>query len=155
MLFLLPYQLISAINRFFAFLKTLLQALYSSLREKCLYSQLFWSVFSRIRTNITPNTGILYAVHCTVLRRFLFVTFLEKSRKNNQNFVSKSSLVLKTSNNAQLEGSFYSFLHLPKKQYQISCCLNIFSKKHHSRFVNYNLPKGSWIKIDYTTCNIF
>ena len=27
-----------------------------ALREKCLYSELFWSVFSRIRTGITPNT---------------------------------------------------------------------------------------------------
>ena len=36
-----------------------------SLREKCPYSELFWSVFSRIpkmRTRITPNTDTFYAV---------------------------------------------------------------------------------------------
>ena len=40
-----------------------------SLREKCPYSELFWSVFSRIRTKygkirtrITPNTDTFYAV---------------------------------------------------------------------------------------------
>ena len=43
--------------------------LWDSLREKCPYSKLFWSVFSRIqsecgkmRTKITPNTDTFYAV---------------------------------------------------------------------------------------------
>ena len=33
-----------------------------SRRKKCLYSELFWSVFSRIRTRTTPNTDTFYAV---------------------------------------------------------------------------------------------
>ena len=33
-----------------------------ALREKCPYSELFWSVFPRIRTRITPNTNTFYAV---------------------------------------------------------------------------------------------
>ena len=40
-----------------------------TLRKKCPYSELFWSVFSRIRTEnekirerITPNTDSFYAV---------------------------------------------------------------------------------------------
>ena len=33
------------------------------LREKCPYSELFWSTFSPIRTRITPNTDTFYAVH--------------------------------------------------------------------------------------------
>ena len=32
-----------------------------SLREKCPYSEFFWSVFSRIRTRKTPNMGTFYA----------------------------------------------------------------------------------------------
>ena len=32
------------------------------LREKCLYSELFWSTFSRIQTRITPNTYTFYVV---------------------------------------------------------------------------------------------
>ena len=36
----------------------------SSLRKKCLYSELFWPVFSHIRTRITPNT---YTFHAVVL----------------------------------------------------------------------------------------
>ena len=32
------------------------------LREKCPYSELFWSAFSRIRTRITPNNDTFYAV---------------------------------------------------------------------------------------------
>ena len=50
---------------------------FSSLREKCLYSELFWSAFSRVpfslslriqsecgkmQTRITPNTDTFYAV---------------------------------------------------------------------------------------------
>ena len=34
----------------------------SSLCKKCPYSELFWSVFSRIRTRITPNTDIFHAL---------------------------------------------------------------------------------------------
>ena len=33
------------------------------LREKCPYSEFFWSVFSRIRTKKTPNTDIFNAVY--------------------------------------------------------------------------------------------
>ena len=33
-----------------------------TLREKCQYLELFWSVFSRIRTRVTPNTDTFYAV---------------------------------------------------------------------------------------------
>ena len=33
-----------------------------SLRKKWPYSELFWSLFSRIRTRITPNTDAFYAV---------------------------------------------------------------------------------------------
>ena len=46
----------------------------SAVREKCPYSELFWSAFSRvqtkygeilkIRTRITPNTDSFYAVLC-------------------------------------------------------------------------------------------
>ena len=37
-----------------------------SLREKCPYSELFWSAFYRIRTRITPNTDTFYAVNVLV-----------------------------------------------------------------------------------------
>ena len=33
-----------------------------SLREKCPYSEFFWSVFSRIRTKKTPNSNTFHAV---------------------------------------------------------------------------------------------
>ena len=33
-----------------------------TLRKICPYAELFWSIFSRIRTRITPNTVAFYAV---------------------------------------------------------------------------------------------
>ena len=33
---------------------------WDSLRKKCPYSELFWSLFSRIRTKITPNTDTFH-----------------------------------------------------------------------------------------------
>ena len=46
-----------------------------TLREKCPYSELFWSVFSRIRTEyekirtrIAPNTDTFHAVRITIIQ---------------------------------------------------------------------------------------
>ena len=38
------------------------------MREKCPYLELFKSVFCRIRTRITPNTDIFYAVDAYKLK---------------------------------------------------------------------------------------
>ena len=43
-----------------------------SLREKCPYSELFWSELSRIRTRITPYLDTFYVVFCTHLVHFFF-----------------------------------------------------------------------------------
>ena len=48
-----PYNLTSSSEK-------ILQTL--TLREKCPYSELFWSAFSRIRTRTTSNTDTFYAV---------------------------------------------------------------------------------------------
>ena len=42
-----------------------------SLREKCPYWELFWSIFSRIRTRITRNTDTFYAVSSFEIRAWL------------------------------------------------------------------------------------
>ena len=34
-----------------------------TLREKCPYSELFWSECGKMRTRITPNTDTFYTVH--------------------------------------------------------------------------------------------
>ena len=36
--------------------------MFQSLRKKCPYSELFWSIFSRIRSRITPNMDTFHAV---------------------------------------------------------------------------------------------
>ena len=36
--------------------------MFQSLRKKCPYSELFWSVFSRIRSKIAPNMDTFHAV---------------------------------------------------------------------------------------------
>ena len=38
-----------------------------ALREKCLYSEFFWSIFSRIRTRKTPNTDTFHAMWDSLL----------------------------------------------------------------------------------------
>ena len=47
------------------FLVSAEENLTQSLRKKCPYSELFWSVFSRIRTRITPNTDTFHAANVT------------------------------------------------------------------------------------------
>ena len=67
-----------------------------ALREKCLYSELFWSVFSRIRTEygeilvclriqsecgkirtrITPNTDTFYEVVLTLKLRIIIIIII-------------------------------------------------------------------------------
>ena len=37
-------------------------SIFSPLHKKCQYSELFWSLFSRIRTRTTPNTDTFYEV---------------------------------------------------------------------------------------------
>ena len=49
-------------SRFYIIILSL-QWMTSSLRKKCPYSELFWSVFSRIRTRITPNIDTFHVVH--------------------------------------------------------------------------------------------
>ena len=41
---------------------SIFSALCSTMRERCPYSELFWSVFSRVRTTISSNTETFYAV---------------------------------------------------------------------------------------------
>ena len=45
----------------------------NTLREKCLYSELFWSVFSRIRTEYGET--LFYAVMMVTKSRFHFYAF--------------------------------------------------------------------------------
>ena len=45
------------------FLNPPLQWMQLPLREMYLYSEFFWSVFSRIRTRKTPNTDTFHAVY--------------------------------------------------------------------------------------------
>ena len=48
------------------------------MREKCLYSELFWSACSRIPTRITLNTDTFYAVMpFKLLKILLFLGFIE------------------------------------------------------------------------------
>ena len=62
----------------------LLKHLYYSLREKCPYSELLWSVFSQIRTRITPNTDTFYALtmmqKTKILNGFILTFFIENSQ---------------------------------------------------------------------------
>ena len=45
------------------------QTISRTLHEKCPYSELFWSVSSRIRTRKSPNTDTFYAVKSSIFSR--------------------------------------------------------------------------------------
>ena len=44
--------------------------MFQSLRKTCPYSELFWSVFSRIQSRITPNMDTFHAVSLLVPGNF-------------------------------------------------------------------------------------
>ena len=52
----------NSVQKFVKIESWLLWSFWHALRKKCPYSELFWSVFSRIWIRITPNTNTYHAV---------------------------------------------------------------------------------------------
>ena len=80
-----------------------------ALFEKCPYSELFWSVFSRIRTRITPNKDTIQAVITNIKTEKIQQHWnKEEIKQNHYRGGSSTSHYLKSSCCHQLTGVSYS-----------------------------------------------
>ena len=98
--------------------KNLVVHIWSALRKKCPYSELFWSAFFRIRTRITSNTDTFYAV----------IIFIGNSSLSK---LSSSVNVVKTSASQNFSFSFYFFNNALKLQKW-----SVFNRKNWNLFIN-------------------
>ena len=113
-----------------------------SLREKCPYSELFWSVlfhirteYGKIRTRITPNTATFYAVFFSQISRFSKIFKINESFRNRlcergNRVACELELVSLMTDTVEILGAHFSY------NYERTFCILEQSKRNNKRFNN-------------------